>query len=196
MTGVAATTVQARVPLVVLACFLVVGCGQGSGGRQATGTGGGMNAGDAARIVVTSPTFEDGGTIPRRYTCEGQDVSPPLAWSGVPDGTRELALLVEDPDAPGGTFVHWMAWGIPPGGQGLEEGSVPEGTRQARNDFGPTGWGGPCPPKGRGAHRYVFTVVALAQPLTLEQEASAKQFQEATKGTVVGRGRLTGTFGR
>jgi deoxyribonuclease V len=110
-------------------------------------------------FTLKSSAFEHGQPIPQRYTCDGDDVSPPLEWSGVPDGARSLALVVDDPDAPRGTFTHWVASGIDPASSGLAEGEAApsEGT----NDFGTTGWRGPCPPPGHGRHRYVFRLRAL-----------------------------------
>jgi hypothetical protein len=149
-----------------------------------------------ARITVSSSAFGDGDAIPRRYTCDGDDRSPPLTWSDVPEGTRELALLVEDPDAPGGTFVHWVAWGLPADLGGLDEGTVPQGTGQGVNGFGRTGWGGPCPPRGHGPHRYVFTLFALSKALTLDEGASAQRLRGAMDDAVLAQGSLTGTYGR
>ncbi|MGH3016513.1 MAG: YbhB/YbcL family Raf kinase inhibitor-like protein, partial [Gaiellaceae bacterium] len=107
---------------------------------------------------LTSEAFASGQPIPQKYSCEGEDVSPPLAWSGVPEGTASLALVVDDPDAQGGTFTHWLAWGIDPaaGGLGEGEGAPVEG----QNDFGQAGWRGPCPPPGHGPHRYFFRLHA------------------------------------
>jgi len=144
-------------------------------------------------ITVSSPAFEDGAAIPRRYTCDGADVSPPLHVAGVPSGTRELALLVEDPDAPGGTFVHWVAWGLDPAAPTLAEATAPPGT--GVNGFGRRGYGGPCPPRG-APHRYVFTVLALSRPLELAPGASAGDLRKAAAGTVLAEGRLTGRYGR
>src|SRR5919198_2741869 len=108
------------------------------------------------RITVTSPAFKDGATIPKRYSCDGANVSPPLRWRRVPGDARELALLVEDPDAPGGSFVHWVLFKIAPGLHGLAEGEVPNGTRQAKNSAGDDKWAGPCPPGGDPPHHYEF----------------------------------------
>jgi hypothetical protein len=106
-------------------------------------------------FILTSPAFSDGEAIPPRYTCEGANLSPPLSWSGLPEGTRSLALIMDDPDAPVGTFTHWLAWGIDP-----EVGGLAAGERapvEGRNDFGVTGYGGPCPPPGHGPRRSGFT---------------------------------------
>ncbi len=144
-------------------------------------------------ITVSSSAFTDGGTIPRRYTCDGADLSPPLHVAGVPDGTRELAVLVEDPDAPRGTFVHWVAWGIDPSDATLGEGASPPGT--GTNGFGRRGYGGPCPPRG-APHRYVFTVFALSRRLDLPPGASADQLRRAAAGAAIAQGSLTGRYGR
>ena len=144
-------------------------------------------------ITVSSTAFADGADIPRRYTCDGANVSPPLRFAGVPSGTRELALLVEDPDAPGGTFVHWVAWGIDPATPELAEGGTPPGT--GVNGFGRRGYGGPCPPRG-APHRYVFTVLALSHPVTLSPAASANDLRKAAAGIVLAEGRLTGRYAR
>lgn len=130
-----------------------------------------------ATLHVSSPAFAAGGAIPARYTCQGQDVSLPLRWSGVPRGARELDLVMRDRDAPGGDFIHWRLGGIPASARGLATGQIPPGAKAGRNDFGKTGYGGPCPPRGR-AHHYVITVTART-------------------GTVVyGAGTLVGTYAR
>lgn len=144
-------------------------------------------------VTVSSTAFGDGGEIPRRYTCDGDDVSPPLSFAGVPSGTRELALLVEDPDAPGGTFVHWVAWGIDPTKPAIAEGGSPSGT--GTNGFRHRGYGGPCPPRG-APHRYVFTVFALSRPLDLKPGASADDLRRAVVDTVLAEGRLVGRYAR
>ena len=112
-------------------------------------------------IALTSPDFEDDGRIPTRFTCDGEGHAPALRWEGLPAGTAEVALLVEDPDAPGGTFVHWVLWGVEPTAGRLTAGVLPAGATEGRNDFGRRGWNGPCPPGGHGEHRYVFTLFAL-----------------------------------
>lgn len=144
-------------------------------------------------MIVTSSGFTDGGVIPRRYTCDGADVSPPLDFAGLPTGTASLALLVEDPDAPRGTFVHWVAWGIEPGRASLAEGERAPGT--GVNDFGRQGYGGPCPPRGR-AHRYVFTAFALSRAIDPGPGARADELRRSISGAVIAEGRLTGRYAR
>jgi len=147
-----------------------------------------------ASLRLASPAFADRGSIPRRYTCDGPGTSPPLRWSGVPRRTRELALIVEDPDA--GRFVHWSLLAIPAGTTELREGSVPAGAVQTENGFGHQDWGGPCPPKGKGPHHYVFALYALDKPLGLGGGASADQVRSAVAQAALARGTLTATYGR
>jgi Raf kinase inhibitor-like YbhB/YbcL family protein len=148
------------------------------------------------RIQLTSSAFEDGGTIPKRYSCDGDEVSPPLRWTGVPDGAKELALLVEDPDAPGGTFVHWALFKLPPDLDGLDEGKVPAGARQGKNSAGDDSWAGPCPPEGDAPHHYEFTLYALRSPLSLDDGADAADVRSAVADAATARGQLVGRFGR
>ncbi len=156
--------------------------------------------GPAMSLKLTSPAFADRQAIPPRHTCEGDDLSPPLAWSGVPPGTRGLALVCDDPDAPGGIWVHWVVHGIPPDAGGLPAGVPPraglaDGTRQGLNDFGRTGYGGPCPPPGN-AHHYRFTLYALDAALELEPGATKAGLLRAMSGHLLAEARLTGTFRR
>lgn len=145
-------------------------------------------------LVVTSEAFPQGGTLPERHTCDGEGLSPPLAWEEVPGEAEELAVLLEDPDAPDGPFVHWVAAGIDPASAGLGAGEAPP--VEGRNDFGEPGYGGPCPPPGDDPHRYVFTVLAVSQPLALQDGASAEDLLEASEDAIVDHGRLTGRYGR
>ena len=143
---------------------------------------------------LSSTAFSEGSAIPRRYSCDGADVSPPLAWTGLPDGTRTLALIVDDPDASG--FVHWVAYNVEPGSGGLAEGgsTTPGAPAQGRNSFGRTGYGGPCPPSG--THHYVFRLLALDVRLSLSGTPRAGDVLAAAKGHVLGEVRLTGTYRR
>ena len=148
------------------------------------------------RIALTSPAFADGGTIPRHHSCDGGDVSPPLAWQGVPSGARELALLVEDPDAPGGTFVHWVLFKLGAETHGLSEGKVPAGARQGENSSGKAAYAGPCPPKGDAPHHYEFTLYALSSALDLPNGAAPDEVRSAVAKAALARGELVGRFGR
>lgn len=155
-----------------------------------------------ATLHVSSAAFTNGGTIPGRYTCEGQDVSPPLAWSGLPAGTQAVAVIVTDPDARG--FVHWAATDIPADGADGADGALAEGASAAnggsaagvegRNDFGRSGWGGPCPPSG--SHRYVFTVYALSQRADLAAGFSADKLRQRIAGATLAEGTLTASYRR
>jgi Raf kinase inhibitor-like YbhB/YbcL family protein len=153
-----------------------------------------LDRGQQMAFSLTSPAFEHRGEVPRRYTCEGDDLSPPLRWSGVPDGTASLALIVDDPDAPSGTFVHWVAWGINPAAGGLEEGeSAPnEGTGSFRD----IGYRGPCPPPGHGPHRYFFRLHALDSAVELASGASRDQLEAAIDGHVLETAELLATYER
>jgi Raf kinase inhibitor-like YbhB/YbcL family protein len=173
----------------VIAVGALAGMLAGCGGRSPESTIEGV----AMSITVSSSAFSEGGTIPRRHTCDGEDVSPPLTFEGLPSGARDLALLVEDPDAPRGTFVHWVAWGIDPAKAALAEGEKPVG--EGENGFGRRGYGGPCPPRGT-THRYVFTAFALSRPAGLRPGASAKDLRASIAGAVLAQGRLTGRYAR
>jgi Raf kinase inhibitor-like YbhB/YbcL family protein len=148
------------------------------------------------RITLTSTAFAGGGTIPTRYTCDGDEVSPPLAWKGVPGGARELALLVEDPDAPGGTFVHWVLFKLTADTRKLAAGSVPRGARQGKSSTGKAAYAGPCPPKGDAPHHYEFTLYALKSAIDLPDGAAADEVRAAVAKAALARGRLVGRFGR
>jgi Raf kinase inhibitor-like YbhB/YbcL family protein len=148
------------------------------------------------RITLASTAFRDGATIPRRFSCDGDDVSPPLDWKGVPEKTRELALLMEDPDAPGGTFVHWVLFKLAPDRDGVAEAEVPQGARQGKNSRGDSGYAGPCPPEGDAPHHYEFVLYALDAPLDLPDGAAADEVRAAVGDTALARGELVGRFGR
>src|SRR5437016_4160662 len=130
-------------------------------------------------IELRSPSFNDHAPIPPRHGHDQENVSPPLEWSNVPDGAAELALVCEDPDAPGRTFVHWVLAGIDPSVGGLNEGEVPGGAVEGTNDFGEKGWGGPQPPPGDDAHRYFFRLSASSAALNLTAGASADELRAA-----------------
>jgi Raf kinase inhibitor-like YbhB/YbcL family protein len=145
-------------------------------------------------MKLTSSAFGEGEPIPRRHTCEGEDLSPPLAWTEVPDETAWLALIVDDPDAPRGTFTHWVAWGLDPATGGLREGEA--APVEGRNDFGQSGYRGPCPPPGHGPHRYFFRLHALSGELDLAAGAGKDEFRRALEERVVAVAELTGSYER
>jgi Raf kinase inhibitor-like YbhB/YbcL family protein len=151
-------------------------------------------------LPVTSPAFAEGQPIPARFTCTDQDVSPALAWTGAPTGTRSFALICDDPDAPMGTWVHWVIFNIPADSTGLPEGvprqaTLPDGAVQGRNSWKKTGYGGPCPPPGK-PHRYFFKLYALDAALALDADAGSAGVEAAMKGHVLAEGRLMGTYRR
>jgi Raf kinase inhibitor-like YbhB/YbcL family protein len=142
---------------------------------------------------LTSPAFRAGGGIPKRFSCDGAGISPPLRWTAAPPRARTLALQVVDVSTPS-RFVHWLAWGISPRSRGLAAGARPP--RQGRNDFGRVGWGGPCPPAGT-RHRYVFVLYALGSPLRLRNGATARAFRHAVRSAGIARQTLlVGTYRR
>ncbi|WP_246019399.1 YbhB/YbcL family Raf kinase inhibitor-like protein [Saccharothrix australiensis] len=166
-------------------------------GERASGpAGGGGGAAADGGLALRSAAFSGNTLIPDRYSRDGGNTSPPLQWSDVPPGTAELALLCEDPDAPGGTFAHWVVSGIPADVTSVEEGATPAGAVVGRNDYGEPGWGGPRPPVGDEPHRYLFRVLAVDRPLGLGEGVTAEDLRSATEGHVLAAGTLVGLFGR
>ncbi len=148
---------------------------------------------------LETKSFSPGGEIPRKYTCTGEDTSPELTWSEPPSGTQSLALIADDPDAPSGTWVHWVAYNLPPQTRSLAEGAgkgdtLPGGGMQGRNDFRRSGYGGPCPPPGK-THRYFFKLYALDTKLNLAV-ATKQELEAAMKGHVLAQAEVMGTFKR
>jgi Raf kinase inhibitor-like YbhB/YbcL family protein len=150
-------------------------------------------AAGGATMKITSSAFHEGANIPSKFTCDGSDTSPPLQIAGVPSGAKSLVLIVDDPDAPGGLFTHWLVWNIPPQTGSIAEGSAPQGV-QGANDFGKSGYRGPCPPPG--THRYSFKIFALDRELELRSGAKRSQVDAAMKGHVIARGELVGRYAR
>ncbi len=152
-------------------------------------------------FALKTTAFSNGGEIPRKFTCSGENVSPPLAWSDTPGQARSLALIVDDPDAPAGTWTHWILWNIPAGVTSLPEAlppsqeSLPNGARQGRNDFGRIGYGGPCPPPGR-PHRYFFRLYALGSALELKSGAARSELESAMNPHVLAHAEWMGMFKR
>jgi len=151
-------------------------------------------------VQVTSSAFKEGGSIPSKYTCDGQNVSPTLSWNTIPDGTKSIALIADDPDAPRGTWVHWVLYGLPPSLRELPE-HVPasesilgNGGRQGMTDFGKIGYGGPCPPSG--THRYYFKVYALDSDLHPNPGLTKAQLLKAMEGHILAQGQLMGKYSR
>jgi hypothetical protein len=144
-------------------------------------------------MKLISTAFADNGMIPPRYTCDGPNVSPPLAISGVPEGAKALALVMDDPDAPSGTFDHWIVWNVPPETTAIEEGRQPQGVA-GKNDFGRLTYGGPCPPSG--IHTYRFKLYALDARLSLKEGSRKMALEEAMKGHILAEALLRGKYSR
>ncbi|MCL5034488.1 MAG: YbhB/YbcL family Raf kinase inhibitor-like protein [Bacteroidetes bacterium] len=156
-----------------------------------------MSTTTAAKFALASTAFKEGEMIPKKYTCDGPDISPPLEWHSVPPGAKSLALIVEDPDAPMGTWVHWVIFNIPPQSSGLPEHvsaekTLPDGAIQGRNDFRKIGYGGPCPPGG--IHRYFFILYALDTMLRLPAGSAKAELVRAMEGHVIGKAQLMGKY--
>ncbi len=145
-------------------------------------------------LKISSPAFADNSYIPSKYTCQGEDVNPPLKIDGLPAGTRSLVLIVSDPDAPGKTFLHWLVWNIGREVSFIKENSLPRGAVQGMNDFGKENYGGPCPPSGR--HRYFFEVYALDKRLGLGAGSGEERIKSEMAGHVLARARLVGLYQR
>jgi Raf kinase inhibitor-like YbhB/YbcL family protein len=148
----------------------------------------------AGSMTITSPTFANNDTIPQKYTCNGAAVSPPLDFGNVPQTSLSLALEATDPDAPGGTFTHWLVWDIPTTVTRFKEDEVPAEVIQGLNGFGKNSYGSPCPPSG--VHHYIFDLYALDNTLGLPASKGREDFESAIKGHVVAHARLTGTYGK
>ncbi len=159
-----------------------------------------MQAQTKAPFSISTPAFQPGGSIPKQFTCEGRDISPPLAWTAPPSGTHSLILMVVDPDAPSGTWTHWLIYDLPATAGELPENTPPQATpasggRQGRNDFGHLGFGGPCPPPGK-PHHYFFRLLAVNMRLGLKPGATRRQVEQAVRGHILAQAELMGRFGR
>ncbi len=153
-----------------------------------------------SRLALTSSAFRDGEPIPLQHTCDGEDFSPPLVWTGVPVETRSFALICDDPDAPHGTWVHWLLWSLPADACEIGPGvpprpELPSGARQGLNDGGDLGYGGPCPPPGN-PHRYFFRLHALDTALNLPPGVNRSDLESAMEGHVLAQGTIMGTYQR
>lgn len=182
----------------VLAMFVFIACAnrqQQAAPPQVTPT----TQQQKSELKLTSNAFKEGEAIPRGYTCDGANVSPPLEWTEVPKSAKTIAIIADDPDAPAGTWVHWVVYNLPAEGLGLIE-NTPQtetlngGGVQGKNDFGKIGYGGPCPPSGR--HRYFFRFYALDGELPLKPAATKPEVEKAMEGHIVGQAQLMGTYRR
>jgi hypothetical protein len=183
---------KASILLILASLFVCVGCNQSP--KE-------MQKGEAPMsIELTSTAFQPGAAIPKQYTGDGADLSPPLHWSQPPPSTKSIALICDDPDAPRGTWVHWVLFNLPAQIRELEEGAptaatLPSGAKQGTNDFGKMGYGGPAPPKGK-SHRYFFKLYALGVVVELPPGASKAQLEAEMKGHILAQGELMGTYKR
>jgi len=173
-----------------LASLLILTCVAGFAQQAPAAEGGAM--------TVTSSSFASGGAISEQYSCKGTDISPALTWSGAPAKTKSIAVIMDDPDAPAGTWVHWVMWNVPASKHSLAESvakneQLDDGSQQGRNSFGKIGYNGPCPPMGQ-THRYFFRVYALDSKLTLTSATDRAALDEAMKGHVLAEGEYMGTF--
>jgi Raf kinase inhibitor-like YbhB/YbcL family protein len=181
--------------LLCLACAgFVVGCKPAAQANSQTEGASGM------QIQLSSTAFKEGEAIPVTYTCDGENISPPLSWAGVPQSAKSLALIVDDPDAPAGTWVHWVVFNISPTLGSLSEGASSSGSQDSFgtpgvSSFRKSGYGGPCPPKGK-PHRYFFKLYALDIRLGLKFGASKTDIEKAMQGHILAQGQLMGTYGR
>ena len=150
--------------------------------------------GHSMSLKIESRSFASESTIPKQHTCDGADLSPALTWAGAPAGTKSFALICDDPDAPVGTWVHWVVWNIPPAATAVPAGSVPKGALQGTNDFGRRSYGGPCPPSG--THRYFFKLYALDTTLSLGSGTTKKELERAMAGHILAHAELKGTYRR
>lgn len=171
-----------RTAVVALLCMLFAAVAAGKEPRKMTA------------MTLTSPAFAEGGAIPARHTCDGADTSPPLVIANVPAGANSLALIVDDPDAPVGTWVHWVVWGIPPHTREIAENRLPAGAQQGRNDWKRNSYGGPCPPSG--THRYFFKLYALDTSLALGADTTKKELERAMSRHILAHVELKGTYRR
>jgi Raf kinase inhibitor-like YbhB/YbcL family protein len=151
-------------------------------------------------FTISSPSFQNGAEIPKKFTCDGADASPELHWTAPPSGTQGFALIADDPDAPVGTWTHWVLFDLPAQTASLPENvpkvdELPSGGRQGRNDFRKIGYGGPCPPPGK-PHRYFFKLYALDKKLNLKPGASKKEVEQAMQGAILGTAEVMGKYGR
>jgi Raf kinase inhibitor-like YbhB/YbcL family protein len=171
--------------IVFLAPALLITASSGATGKEGKEMG---------ALRISSPAFEDSGAIPSRYTCDDIDVNPPLTIENIPAAAKSLALIVDDPDAPMGTWVHWVVWNITPGLSEIRENSVPQGGIEGVNDFRKHAYGGPCPPSG--IHRYFFKLYALDTKLDIASHSEKAHVEKAMKGHIIAETRLMGRYGR
>lgn len=185
-----------RTPLIVCCLLAFIGC---SSSQSSHGENSLMEKNNVS-FLITSSSFPDGAAIPKKFTCDGENISPQLSWTTVPNGTKSLALITEDPDAPAGTWTHWVLFDLPGDARQLPEGvapsnELPDGAKQGKNDFGKIGYGGPCPPPGK-AHRYFFKLYALSSDPEVQAGASKQHLLHAMEGYILAQTEIVGTYQR
>jgi Raf kinase inhibitor-like YbhB/YbcL family protein len=187
----------------VVAALVLSACGGDDDDDSSSGTAGTSTSGatsvssttpDRAGFTITSPAFTDGQPIPTEFTCDGENASPPLAWQDALDDTKQLALIVDDPDAPSGNFVHWVMWGFGPGDGQVAKGAIPSNAVEGKNGGGGEGYTGPCPPSG--VHHYEFQLFALSDAPDVQAGATAQQLRDAIADITIAQVTLTGTYQR
>jgi Raf kinase inhibitor-like YbhB/YbcL family protein len=181
--------------LLLIQPVLFYGCEK----KESPGISEGKKEAEKMAIKITSPAFEQGGMIPSKYTADGENISPPLKWEGVPEGTVTIAVISDDPDAPVGTWVHWVMWNVPPDKKELSENvppdpRLPDGSMQGITDFRKPGYGGPAPPSG--THRYYFKIYALDTKLDLPESSTKANLVKAMQGHILAQGELMGKYKR
>jgi Raf kinase inhibitor-like YbhB/YbcL family protein len=175
----------AQLGAMVVATIAAAACGRTDG----------VGAAGGAALAVSSTALVDGDQVPVEFTCDGDDVAPDLAWADVPAAAVEIVVVVDDPDAPGGTFTHWTVWGLPPNATPID-GDLPDAAVEGTNDFGRVGYRGPCPPVDDGPHQYRFRVFALDSALDLPRGAAPAQLSAAINGHVLAQGELRASYAR
>lgn len=178
--------------VVAVAVFVLIGWFRTSQSPQQTMLTPTPSGNQTEAIELRSSAFDAGGAIPVKYTCDAENMRPPLSISGVPEGTQSLAIVMYDPDAPGGTFVHWVAWNIPPETKELAEGPLPAGVMEGTNSFRTVGYRGPCPPNG--THRYIWRLYALRTILTLDKSTTRERLETAINTYVIAQTELMARY--
>ena len=192
-----ALAVSTRATAIVLLMMLASACAQKTAAPTENSATRAASPNQLPAIAITSSAFQNGGAIPRQYTCDGVNVSPPLEWSGLPKSTKTIAIIADDPDAPAGTWVHWVIYNLPGDTIGMVENLPPTeeikgGGAQGKNDFEKIGYGGPCPPSG--THRYFFKLYALDTELPLKPGAGKADVEKAAAGHILAQAQLIGTY--
>ena len=188
-----------RISIVVALLAALTGCANHSHSLNQNSSAAGTPGNASTSLQVTSTSFKEGQPIPRQYTCDGVNISPPIEWSGVPQNTKTIALIADDPDAPAGTWVHWVFYNLPAANIGLVENmpaneNLRAGGVHGKNDFEKLGYGGPCPPSG--THRYYFKIYALDSELPMKAGATKVELLKVMEGHVLAQGQLMGTYER